>query len=261
MFGESDFKLLAVLGHEFKTPLAIIYGSTQLISQAYRTNHMDTLDLDKHISYILDNVLKLTRISNNISTLANYGNTNPKWTQIDLPEFIERIASEIKKEMDMDLEFEVKVLGESSLLACDCIAMEHVFINLLINAVQYNCRKPQIKVTICDRNDAVEIVFKDNGIGIPKDSFELMFEPFKRGDASGQLNSSGSGLGLFLVKSFIDKHNGTIDVKSVVKKGTTFTITLPRKQEGVIGTLNECGIDLRQFQEILELYLYKYKVQ
>ena len=257
MFSDYEVQFLTMLGHEFKTPLAIICGTAQSILRINEPDMVDCEGICTHISSILENARKLTRLSNSLMTLAYHDHSNNKlqWTNVDLEEFLGRIVQGLQQGMDTVMDIDVVSNDESAIVTGSEIELEHVFLNLLINAIQYNIRRPKITITISNTEDSVKVAIKDNGIGMSPDVLEKVFEPFKRGERSSELNKVGSGLGLFLVKNLIEQHNGDITVKSVPKCGSTFTIKLPKMQENTKLTFNEVSFDERSFNEVLKLYL------
>jgi len=107
--------------------------------------------------------------------------------------------------------------------------IKHIFNNLLTNAVKYSDQNSQVKVLLMNKPDTIAFQFIDQGIGIPKEDQELLFTSFHRARNVG--NIQGTGLGLSIVKKAVDIHGGTINVSSVLNKGTTFTIEIPKNQE------------------------------
>lgn len=103
--------------------------------------------------------------------------------------------------------------------------MEQVVVNLLTNAMKYG-RGKLIVIQIKKTKFEAELIFKDNGIGIEKENLERIFNSFERA-VSGQ-KFSGLGLGLYISRKIIEDHGGTISVESVVGKGSTFKVKIPR---------------------------------
>ena len=98
--------------------------------------------------------------------------------------------------------------------------------NLLDNAIRYNKRGGFVKVQGKEEDGKLNIIISDNGIGIPEDSLERVFERFYRGDASRNTGKGGSGLGLAIVKQIVEDHGGTITARSKEGEGTTISFTL-----------------------------------
>lgn len=105
-----------------------------------------------------------------------------------------------------------------------------LLINLEDNSIKYNTRGGYVKIIVKDTGARALIVVEDNGIGIPKESQERIFERFYRVDKSRSKQTGGTGLGLSIVKHIVTYHSGTISLKSSVGKGTKIVITLPKIQ-------------------------------
>ena len=103
-----------------------------------------------------------------------------------------------------------------------------MIINLLTNAIKYTNNNGFINITSYYDNQWVNISIKDNGIGIPKNDLQYIFERFYRVDKSRSKNTGGIGIGLSIVKSIVDAHNGEIFVESKLNEGTEFLIKLPK---------------------------------
>jgi len=111
----------------------------------------------------------------------------------------------------------------------------HLFMNLYSNAIKYNLPGGKIISTVTDMNSSLKMCIQDTGMGIPEESIPFIFDEFYRvrRDSTGatqKYRDTGTGLGLAIVKKIVDAHNGHINVASQVDVGTTFTVTLPKKQ-------------------------------
>jgi signal transduction histidine kinase len=115
--------------------------------------------------------------------------------------------------------------------AADGTLLELAIINLLTNAAKYSKPPARIHITVQKEAEEAKIVIKDQGIGIPAVDLEHIFERFYTVDKAHSRKLGGAGLGLSLVKTIIDKHQGGISVESTLGAGTTFTIQLPLARE------------------------------
>ncbi|SQC62442.1 Alkaline phosphatase synthesis sensor protein phoR [Listeria fleischmannii subsp. fleischmannii] len=106
--------------------------------------------------------------------------------------------------------------------------LQQILINLLSNAIQYTPAKGEISLQLEDLGDEIQLIVKDNGIGIPAKDLERIFERFYRVDKARTRHSGGTGLGLSIVKHLVDMMEGTIHVTSQENIGTTFYIRLPK---------------------------------
>ncbi len=222
------------LSHELKTPLSVIYASTQLIETAATLNNNDDERnrIQRQIKHIKQNCYRLIKIINNIIDTSRcengympvlMGNHNI----ISIVEGISLSIVRFAETKGINIIFDTDT--EEKYMACDPDIIERILLNLLSNALKFSDRNGSILISIDDCTDKVIIKVKDNGIGIPADKQKLIFERFGQVDSSLSRNQEGSGIGLSLVKSLVEVHNGTIDVQSELGKGSEFIITLPVK--------------------------------
>ena len=129
-----------------------------------------------------------------------------------------------KRNIIFDTEVEELVMG------CDPEIIERIMLNLLSNAVKYTDEGGDIQVNLEIKEGHVVVLVKDNGIGIPKDKQESIFERFVQVDSSFTRKCEGSGMGLALVKGLVELHNGVVRVESELGKGSTFIVELPIKE-------------------------------
>jgi signal transduction histidine kinase len=112
-------------------------------------------------------------------------------------------------------------------MSCDPDQIERIILNLISNSIKFSKPGSEIWVSVHDKVDSVLISIKDNGLGIPENQLEAIFDRFKQVDMSLTRNHEGSGIGLSLVKSLVEMHKGTINVESIYGKGSEFIIELP----------------------------------
>lgn len=214
--------------HELKTPIATISLSSEMIM---RLDLDDDLEKAKKYAGIIfkENKRLETQVERvlNISTLDTENTTLNK----KLLDFHELLA-EVKDTFDFNqLANGGKILIENNAsvftIQADPIHITNVVYNLLDNAVKYCTTKPVISITTKNERNHLVIEIKDNGIGIRKEDLKMIFNKFYRVSTGNIHDIKGFGLGLFYVKLIINEHNGSIDVKSKLGEGSTFTIKLP----------------------------------
>ncbi len=176
------------------------------------------------------NSLSLLRLINNIIDTtkieADYVGIHLKNGNIVyIVEEISQSVAEYIKNHGITLIFDTDV--EEKIIAFDEEKIERIMLNLLSNAVKFTQENGSILVNIYDKGDFIEISLKDTGIGIPKSKLEFIFERFAQIDKSTSRQNEGSGIGLALVKSLVEMHEGKIHVSSEEGKGSEFIITLP----------------------------------
>ena len=214
--------------HELKTPIATISLSSEMIM---RLETDDDLEKAKKYAGIIfkENKRLETQVERvlNISTLDTENTTLNK-KSLDFHELL----VEVKDTFDFNqLANGGKILIENNAsvftIQVDPIHITNVVYNLLDNAVKYSTTKPVISITTKNERNHLVIEIKDNGIGIRKEDLKMIFDKFYRVSTGNIHDIKGFGLGLFYVKLIINEHNGSIDVKSKLGEGSTFTIKLP----------------------------------
>ncbi len=227
------------MSHEFKTPLNIILSGIQLIGIELRDRKIDSIQkekqsikLDKYTDIIRHNAYRLLRLVNNMIDLTSVdlGCCELHLMKCDIINLVEDIILSVGKYIankDIELIFDTDV--EEWMITCDPSKIERIMFNLLSNAIKYRGEKGKIEVTISTTEEEVYIRVKDNGIGIPKNKQDKIFERFVQLDKSFVRRAEGSGIGLALVKALVRLHQGHITVESEVGKGSEFVVTLPVK--------------------------------
>lgn len=221
------------VSHELRTPLNVMLSSLQLI-ELYIQKGMITeqgVNLHKKIDAIKQNSLRLLKLINNLidMTKINSGFYELQLKNCNIVSVVEEsVLSMIEYVESKNIECIFDTEVEEMYMDCDPEKIERVMLNLLSNAAKFTPRDGKIYVNIYERKDKVEISVKDTGIGIAKDKQKIIFDRFKQIEgASRDSKDKGSGIGLYLVKSMVELHNGNIKLKSELGKGSEFIITFP----------------------------------
>ncbi|QZY54029.1 sensor histidine kinase [Crassaminicella profunda] len=227
-------EFFANISHELKTPLNIIFSTTQLLSLYSKNNteRIDSVTLNKHIRIMKQNCNRLLRLMNNLIDItkidSGYMQLNlQNGNIIQVVEDIILSTAEYVESNGKNIIFDTDV--EEKMMAFDPDKIERIVLNLISNALKFTNLEDSIFVNIYDGDEKILIRVKDTGIGIPEKKLMLIFERFRQVDSILTRKVEGSGIGLSLVKSFVEMHEGKIDVKSELKKGTEFMIELPVK--------------------------------
>ncbi len=224
------------ISHELKTPLNIILGCIQLLDRNYNDNTCDYSNklssLIKHIGIMRQNCYRLLRLINNLIdiTRVDSGFMKMKPSNYNIVNLVEEIVQSVSgyiQSKGMDIVFDTET--EERFIMCDVDKIERIMLNLLSNAIKFSEPKGIIYVNMLDREDRVVISVKDTGSGIPKEMSEIIFERFRQVDPLYNRRAEGSGIGLSLVKAFVEMHDGNISVKSELGLGSEFIIELPIK--------------------------------
>lgn len=219
-------RLLSMASHEFRTPLSTIQLSSSLI-QRY-CEDLNNPKVETHIHKIKSAIANLTVILDDFLLLEK-AESNKITLQIscfDLQDFIKEIIGELK----LLTKKKQKIISipntDVTLVKLDKNLLKNCIINLVSNAIKYSGEETEIELSTSIDTSTIAISVKDNGIGIPEEDHEHLFEAFFRAHNTG--NIPGTGLGLHIVSRYVSLMNGTISFKSAVDKGALFTIQLPR---------------------------------
>jgi PAS domain S-box-containing protein len=226
---ELKSRFVTMASHEFRTPLATILASSDLIKR-----YGEKLTFEKkinHLDKIQRQVRKMTQLLEDVLTIGkvNAGKVEFKPDCLDLEYLCEDIMSDIKLIYGENYQFNLSYEGELKKIYADEKLLRHILSNLVSNAAKYSSQKKQIDFEIiCEANQAIFKV-RDYGIGIPEADQKHLFESFHRAQNVG--NISGTGLGLAIVKKAVEMHGGKINFISQVGTGTTFTVIIPIKTD------------------------------
>jgi signal transduction histidine kinase len=224
----SDLKsnFVSMVSHEFRTPLAVILSSTELLR-----NHMDQLNEEMRRTQ-MDNIVQSTVLmSGMIEEVLLLGKVEGGRmvcapVDLDLAGFaavlVDEGLSATKQRCPIQLTVNDEVRGQAK---GDPALLRHIFSNLLSNAAKYSPEGSVITFTIVRDGDYAVCTVRDNGIGIPEPDRARLFEAFHRAGNVGQ--RTGTGLGLVIVKRCVDLHGGSIEVDSIEHGGTTVIVRLP----------------------------------
>lgn len=223
-------EFFANISHELRTPVNVIFSALQLTN----TNIKDfpsAADLyKKYMPVMKQNCYRLVRLINNLIDVtkidAGYFQLNLSNENIvSLVENITLSVAQYTESQGITLIFDTN--AEEKIMACDSDKIERIMLNLISNAVKFTKSGGSIFVNLTDRGDKVIISVKDTGIGISEENQNLIFDRFIQVDKSFARKREGSGIGLSLVKSLVELHNGNIAVKSELNSGSEFIVTLP----------------------------------
>ncbi len=225
---KTDF--FANMSHELRTPLNVICSTIQLLKSLEGSKNLSDEKIKYYINIMNQNSLRLLRLINNIidTTKIEGDYIGLHLKNGDIVYIVEEISQSVAeyiKSHGITLIFDTDI--EEKIIAFDEEKIERIILNLLSNAVKFTERNGKILVNIFDKGEFIEISVKDTGAGIPKDKLEFIFERFAQIDKSTSRQNEGSGIGLALVKSLVEMHEGKIHANSENGKGSEFIITLP----------------------------------
>lgn len=225
-------EFFANISHEFKTPINIILGTTQLTKKNIENNNLIIENLNKYSDTIKQNSYRLLRLVNNLIDISKvdigYYNLQPSnHNIISIIEDITLSVADYIEGKDINLIFDTD--SEEIITSCDPDKIERVILNLLSNAIKYTPENGTIKVNITSNDESITVSVKDSGVGIPSDKLDIIFDRFGQANNLLKRRCEGSGIGLSLVKAIVEMHGGTIQVHSTVGKGSEFVFNIPIK--------------------------------
>ena len=213
-------EFLGNISHEFKTPLNIILGIVQLINKNIDLDNINKENLIRHVGIMKQNSYRLLRLVNNLIDISriDIGYYNLQLSNYDMVKVIKDITlsiSEYVKHKKINLSFNTDL--EEVILACDPEKIERIVLNLISNAIKFSDYNTDIEIKINTRLDLnrVFVSIKNYGKTIEKDDRERIFGTFTQTDDLLIRKSEGSGIGLFLVRKFVEMHRGKIYVDDI----------------------------------------------
>ena len=224
-------EFLMNISHELKTPINVIYSTLQLIDneKIAPDSKRNVEKLEKYRAIERQNIFRLIRLINNVTDVSKIssGSEQRKKSNYNIIKIIENISmSAVEYTTKRDIEFVFDTQIEELVIACNPDMIERIMLNLLSNAIKYT-ESGKIQVNVDVVNEKLYITVEDTGIGIPKERMQEIFEPFVQVDTSFTRRCEGTGIGLALVKVFVEAHAGKVYVESEVGKGSKFIVEMP----------------------------------
>ena len=222
----TDF--VANVSHELKTPLTLIKGYIETLEDKAIN---DTEKAGKFISIIKDHTNRLSNIIDDLLSLSELelSRDSIEISEFDLKSLIDDIAlgfghALAAKQQKLTIEPQ----GNNFKISADRDKIEQVFVNLIDNAVKYTNDGGRIEICLVQQDGEVVVTVEDDGLGIPKEDLDRVFERFYRVDKARSRQLGGTGLGLGIAKHIVLAHKGGIRIESEVNRGTKAFVTLPR---------------------------------
>lgn len=224
---KSEF--LAMISHELRTPLNAVIGFSEMLvngmggrslnekEQRYLHN---ILISGNHLLELINELLDVSKVEANRMELS--------LEQVELKPLLEHsrmTVEELAKKKNVQLVFDIQ--PEIGSIQADPLRLKQILFNLLSNAIKFNHEGGRVTIKMFPEEQWLVCAIQDTGIGIPKDKWSELFQPFSQLDTSYARREEGTGLGLALTKHLVELHGGTITVESEVDIGSTFTFRLP----------------------------------
>lgn len=220
----------ANVSHELKTPLTSISGFAEMIANGMYQKPDDVklfgsriVNESQRMLTLIDTIMHLSRIEETETTIT--------WKTVSMDSLV-RYAADLIEPQAKAKGVTISVDAEPLYTYGNAALLSELVMNLLDNAVKYNKEGGSVHAILQpEGEDKLSLTISDNGIGIPKEKQDRVFERFYRAEESRNKSTGGSGLGLAICKHIVEKHKGTLSMTSEEGKGTTFTVILPRMSE------------------------------
>jgi len=219
---KSDF--VSMVSHELKTPLTPMKTSAEFLLQ----NDPDANVRSEMLELIVRNIDRQTRMVDDLLDISRIESGRMRFRRetIDLGETINVAVETIKKQSEEKrLNITIDIPPDLTKINADRDKLIQVFVNLLSNALKFTPKSGNVDIKVIEFEKYIEIFVKDNGIGIPPDKIDKIFDKFYQIDNTSTRYYGGSGLGLAITKSIVDGHEGTIRVESKPGEGSVFIVT------------------------------------
>ena len=228
--------LIAVLAHDFKGPLTTIIGFTELLEQ----HALEGEEADGALRTIRQSAARLANMANDTLALSRVeqGELNLATDPVNVAEIVKDTVESLLPQRRIVLD----VRAADPVVRGDPARLRQVFENIVGNAIKYSADDTPVEVRVTETDSTVRVAVHDGGMGIPPDEMKFLFERFTRASNAKRSPVKGTGLGLYLSKTLVERHGGNIQVQSALHEGSTFTIVLPRMRDGRGGVLRVLAI-------------------
>ncbi len=225
---ETKDRFIALISHEFKTPITIINAAIQTMSIVCKDEM--TPKMEGYLSKINRNTLRQLRLVDNLLDITKIkaGQMKVNMKNVDIISMTREITESIRvysQQKNIHLAFCSDL--DRKVMQMDELIYERILLNLISNAIKFTPAEKSISVVLTDKYDFIQLEVIDTGIGIPEEKQELIFERFGQVDSSLSRHAEGTGIGLYLVKSFVTILGGEISLISREGYGSNFTVLLP----------------------------------
>lgn len=231
---ESKDKFLSIISHDLKNPISAVTGLSELLLD--QSLEMADEERNKYVKYIHEGCQSADQLLENLMkwVRSQTGKLEMKPQEFDICRTVNDAINlvnnaAIRKEITITSEVSPKTM-----VYADQEMMNTCVINLLSNAVKFTHLNGTIRISPEINGEMVNLSITDTGVGMSPENLVKLFRLDMKSGTNGTANEKGTGLGLLLVKEFIEKNHGKVNVSSEVGKGSTFTLTIPKNQENFI---------------------------
>lgn len=229
---------VANVSHELRTPITSLKGFAETLldgaveNKAVRERFLTIIWKEsERLEHIIQDLLELTKIEQRGFEL--------KWGKVDLANIAEDVMLLLQsKAEEKDITFDYQLNG-TAVIEGDANRIRQIFINIINNSLSYTGKGGNVNIFLIEKEETVELIVEDNGIGMDKEEIPRIFERFYRVDKARSRNSGGTGLGLAIVKHLVEAHDGIISLNSEKNKGTTFSIEFRKSNMDKLNDVNK----------------------
>jgi signal transduction histidine kinase/HAMP domain-containing protein len=225
-------EFLGVMSHELRTPLNIIMNYSEAIkmgtfgeiSPEQERGTEKIRAQARHLLSLINGILEITKIESGTATVQA--------DHLPIVDFMSETKSDYMLPMEKDVVLEWDYADDLPAIVSDRVKLKQILSNLINNAIKFTDQgHVRVSARVSAGGDTLELQVADTGTGIPNELLPFVFDKFRQIDSATTRNYGGAGLGLYIVKNFVDLLGGTIDARSEVGEGSVFTIRLPFQAE------------------------------
>ncbi|MBN1998960.1 HAMP domain-containing histidine kinase, partial [candidate division KSB1 bacterium] len=216
--------------HEFKTPISTITLASETLTNP--AIYKDGNKLAKYQKIISDESFRMRHQVEKILQMAalECEDLELQWSQVDVHEIINQMIPNLQLQVNSRKgTIDVQLTAPDHTIRADSVHFTNIIYNLLDNAIKYSDKAPKIKIYTETNDGFLKISIQDKGLGLSPEHQKYIFKKYYRVPTGNIHNVKGFGLGLSYVKLLVEAHGGRIEVKSTLKKGSTFVVYMPLK--------------------------------
>lgn len=213
--------LIAMLAHDFKGPLTTIVGFADVLAEDDRFDH----EARQYLGMISSSALRLASLATDTLALSRLEHNELTLAVADVD--LVALVRDVVRVLGVTRPIELRIPNGGLVVNGDTDRLRQVVENLIGNAIKYSPGGEPVEVVLRGREGGVELTVRDRGIGIPERDRSKLFGRFARAGNARALGISGTGFGLYLSRTIVDLHGGTIEVESAEGQGSTFRVFVP----------------------------------
>lgn len=247
-------EFVANVSHELKTPLTTISAYSETLLD-WGLEGKSMTDVRSDIIRIHDDANRMDNLVQNLLLLSSIDSRGirAKMSQYDIVSVMRQVVSRMQVHaVEKQIQLESFVLSIIPPVYGDPSAIDRILTNLVSNGIKYTDHRGFVSVSIQLTNDYISIKVTDNGMGVAKDNLQRLFDRFYRVDSTGSRKYGGTGLGLSIAKELTEIQGGTINVASVLGKGTEFVVTIPKAEKTYREALAAIHADVPRHETVYE---------